>query len=292
MGVFSMKWFKHLSTARNDERIARLEDKCGLEGYGFYFKMLELVAEAIDQSDKCVVTYSMSRWGRQTNITTKKWLFLASCCADVDLMIVQRCNDDITVNIPNLLKYRDNHTKNLQVTSQQDIDKYKEDKDKERDIKTTCAEPIGSPLPQPDRISKKIEGIDGKATAKKEKIVLPMVIELPLCASGTYFPVTQKDIDEWSGLYPAVDVLQDLRSMIGWLNANPSRRKTKTGIRSFINSWLAKTQNSGQQKSLNSVTNRNSGLRQPAECPTYVYQGNQGAIDSTATEILHDSARL
>ena len=66
-----MKWFKHQSTARNDEKIARLEDRCGLEGYGFYFKMLELVAEAIDQSDKCEVTYSMSRWGRQTNVTTK-----------------------------------------------------------------------------------------------------------------------------------------------------------------------------------------------------------------------------
>lgn len=128
-----MKWFKHQSAARNDEKIARLEDKCGLEGYGFYFKMLEIVAEVIDSTDRCEVTYSMSRWGRQTNVTTKKWLFLSSCCADVGLMIVQRCNDDITVNIPNLLKYRDNHTKNLQVTSKQEKEKEIE---KERDSTT------------------------------------------------------------------------------------------------------------------------------------------------------------
>ena len=57
-GGLIMKWFKHLSTARNDEKIARLEDKCGLEGYGFYFKMLELVAESVDQTDRFEVTYS------------------------------------------------------------------------------------------------------------------------------------------------------------------------------------------------------------------------------------------
>lgn len=72
-----MKWFKHLSVARNDERIARLEDKAGLEGYGFYFKMLEIVAEVVDASDKCEVTFSLTRWGRQANITSKKFLNLS-----------------------------------------------------------------------------------------------------------------------------------------------------------------------------------------------------------------------
>ncbi len=123
-----MKWFKHQSTARNDERIARLEDKAGLEGYGFYFKMLELVAENVDSTNRCEVTYSISRWGRQTNITTKKFLFLTQCCSNVGLMIAQRVGDDMTVKIPNLLKYRDNHTKNLQAACKQDTE---EDKDTE-----------------------------------------------------------------------------------------------------------------------------------------------------------------
>ncbi len=137
-----MKWFKHQSMARNDEKISRLEDKCGLEGYGFYFKMLEIVAEVVDSTDKCDVTYSMSRWGRQTNVTTKKWLYLAQCCADVGLMMMCRgadegltnsCRgaDDITINIPNLLKYRDNHTKNLQATCKQELE---EDTEEEEDI--------------------------------------------------------------------------------------------------------------------------------------------------------------
>lgn len=117
-----MKWFKHQSSARNDERLSRLEDKAGLEGYGFYFKMLEIVAEVIDESDRHEVTYSLSRWGRQANITSKKFIFLVQCCADVGLMLVQRSSDDITVKIPNLLKYRDNHTKNLQATCKQEVE--------------------------------------------------------------------------------------------------------------------------------------------------------------------------
>lgn len=117
-----MKWFKHQSSARNDERLSRLEDKAGLEGYGFYFKMLEIVAEVIDETDRHEVTYSLSRWGRQANITSKKFIFLAQCCADVGLLIVQRCDNDYIIRIPNLLKYRDNHTKNLQATSKQEVE--------------------------------------------------------------------------------------------------------------------------------------------------------------------------
>jgi hypothetical protein len=137
-----MKWFKHQSTARNDEKIARLEDKAGLEGYGFYFKVLEIVAEVVDASDKHEVTFSLTRWGRQTNITSKKFLFLSQCCADVGLMSVQRVDDDITVKIPNLLKYRDNHTKNLQAASKQEKE---EEKEKEREKEKESKVPENAP---------------------------------------------------------------------------------------------------------------------------------------------------
>ena len=76
--------------------------------------MLEIVAELINETDRVEVTYSVSRWGRQTNISTKKFLYLVQCCADVGLMSVHRAGDDMLIKIPNLLKYRDNHTRNLQ----------------------------------------------------------------------------------------------------------------------------------------------------------------------------------
>ena len=59
------------------------------------------------------------------------------------------------------------------------------------------------------------------------------------------FPVFEEQIHQWAELYPAVDIMQQLRGMKGWLYANPAKRKTKAGIMRFINSWLAKEQDRG-----------------------------------------------
>ena len=72
----------------------------------------------------------------------------------------------------------------------------------------------------------------------------PPIFTLP-CIGGGEFPLTQEDVDKWSELYPAVDVPQEIRAMIGWLDANPSRRKTVSGAKRFANNWLSKAQNHG-----------------------------------------------
>ena len=46
-------------------------------------------------------------------------------------------------------------------------------------------------------------------------------------------------------VYPAVDVMQELRKMSSWSTDNPKKRKTKGGIRRFINAWLSKEQDKG-----------------------------------------------
>lgn len=53
-------------------------------------------------------------------------------------------------------------------------------------------------------------------------------------------------VEQWSQLFPAVDVLQELRKMKSWLDSNPSRRKTKRGILRFVNSWLSREQDKGK----------------------------------------------
>ena len=63
--------------------------------------------------------------------------------------------------------------------------------------------------------------------------------------SGREYPVSQEQVTEWARLYPAVDIMQQLRAMRGWLLANPTRRKTNSGVARFINAWLAKEQNKG-----------------------------------------------
>ncbi|MEL7659582.1 replisome organizer [Acetobacterium wieringae] len=71
-----------------------------------------------------------------------------------------------------------------------------------------------------------------------------IVIALPLL-DKTEYPITENQIKGWCELYPAVDVMQEIRKMRGWLEANPKRGKTKAGILRFITGWLAKEQDKG-----------------------------------------------
>ena len=70
------------------------------------------------------------------------------------------------------------------------------------------------------------------------------VITLPT-NTGEEYPVTQEFIDEMQGLYPAVDALEQLRKIRGWLMTNPKKRKTKAGMARFVNTWLGKEQDRG-----------------------------------------------
>ena len=83
-------------------------------------------------------------------------------------------------------------------------------------------------------------------------VLPPAVTELPVLTiplvNGTEFPVFQRDVDEYAALYPDVNVIQELRNMRGWCLANPTRRKTKKGIRAFINTWLKKAQQEAAMK--------------------------------------------
>lgn len=76
---------------------------------------------------------------------------------------------------------------------------------------------------------------------------MPPVIFLPL-NDGTEYPVSQEQCHEWAGLYPAVDVIQQLRQMRAWLIANPRRRKTARGINGFIVNWLSREQDKPGRK--------------------------------------------
>lgn len=83
-----------------------------------------------------------------------------------------------------------------------------------------------------------LPGAQGGAPAQ------PIVAELLLNDKTTY-AVTEDQANKWAGLYPAVDILAELRKMVGWCDANPTKRKTRRGILRFINAWLSKEQDKG-----------------------------------------------
>lgn len=78
------------------------------------------------------------------------------------------------------------------------------------------------------------------------------VSELPVeeisLNDGSMYPLYQRDVDEYARLYPAVDIIQELRNIRGWCMANPARRKTRKGVNRFINGWLSKAQDKGGKR--------------------------------------------
>lgn len=80
-----------------------------------------------------------------------------------------------------------------------------------------------------------------KATPKEpENYFIKLILN-----DNSYYYVIDEEVKEYKLLYPNVNVEQQLRNMAGWLNANQRKRKTKRGIKRFINSWLSKEQDRG-----------------------------------------------
>ena len=74
---------------------------------------------------------------------------------------------------------------------------------------------------------------------------MPPVIQIPL-NDGSLYDVEEHQAQEWKELFPAVDVIQELKKMRAWCDANPSKRKTKRGVKAFIVKWLMREQDKGK----------------------------------------------
>lgn len=119
-----MKWFKHLTDSHIDEKLAALLASHGAEGYGFWWLIVEAVANQIGKDgDKCSVSYPMSYWMRLTGVYhLKKARILFECMSNLSLIYAQcspnvstiydlSMKDVLTISIPNILKYRDEYSK-------------------------------------------------------------------------------------------------------------------------------------------------------------------------------------
>lgn len=116
-------------------------------------------------------------------------------------------------------------------------------------LKDDGCQVVAKRLPQ-DSIGKVSIGkvsIEDVMPSTDKSAPVPSVIEISLNDKSMY-PITQPDVDKWAKLYPAVDIMSELRKMVGWCDANPAKRKTKAGINRFINSWLAREQDRGGNK--------------------------------------------
>ena len=110
-----MRWFKHMTDTKSDEKIASLISMAGMEGYGFYWSIIEMVAKQIDKgSDKCSVTYPLPYLSRQLYLHHNKVSNLLGKLQVTGLILLSKSEVNggvsYTITCPNLLKYRDEYS--------------------------------------------------------------------------------------------------------------------------------------------------------------------------------------
>lgn len=107
----NMRWFKHMTASADDEKIAQLMSKTGLEGYGFWWRVVEIVAGKVGGDNETSVTFPARKWGNLLELRPDKFRRLAETCRNCGLFELVLSENDITVNIPNILKFRDEWSK-------------------------------------------------------------------------------------------------------------------------------------------------------------------------------------
>jgi len=270
-----MRWFKHLSNAAEDESMALLIDRFGLEGYGLWWRILEVIAAGMNKgSGRHEATYTWRKWrslcgmyhqsrfksillflasqGKFTLISAPSPEHLRTISAPspehlrtisapspehLDVISKASQQDLLTISCPNLLKFRDEYHKKSGQT--------------------------------PDNVQKKSVACQEQETETETETETEVEVDKkPLCTepampdsepainepspnkrirmdyeSREWTGITETEMEEWRKAYPACDIEREIDRAGLWLLANPTKRK-KDCYR-FLTNWIGRTQERG-----------------------------------------------
>lgn len=102
-----MRWFKHMTASADDEKLALVLDECGLTGYGFFWRVLEIIAAQVDESGKNYCAYTKRVWCNKLAINHQAWSKMIASCKQAGLFNVSDEGQLVKVESPNILKFRD-----------------------------------------------------------------------------------------------------------------------------------------------------------------------------------------
>ncbi len=106
-----MRWFKHMTRAHTDERLARFRERAGIGGYGLYWLLVEIIAgEMGPRETNASASYSVRNWTKLLDVRPSFFRKHISSCQGVGLISFETRDDLITISIPNILKYRDEYS--------------------------------------------------------------------------------------------------------------------------------------------------------------------------------------
>lgn len=105
-----MRWFKHLTVSKRDEKLMSVQDEFGPWGYGIYWMILEEIAEKLDKKNDPAVTLSNKNWARLCGVSVKKMKNFFIFTSNLHLFDIKFNGNGTSIKCPNMMKYRDEYT--------------------------------------------------------------------------------------------------------------------------------------------------------------------------------------
>lgn len=159
-------------------------------------------------------------------------------------------NDEVRTAISHLLKTNEitkQSTNKFTVFTVVNYSLYQNNPEQEQSQDTGNAQTIPKPFPIIKEYKKGIREESNSTICPEPENSAPNPSGIQLILNDkTFYDVPMDKLALWREAYPAVDLEHELQKMRAWLDANPTKRKTRRGIERFINNWLTRTQDSGR----------------------------------------------
>ena len=127
-----MRWMKHLSLAHADDSIGGILELHGAEGYGVWWLILEDIAAPMEPGKMTPsAAHSLLKWAQICHCSTRRFRSIANSLAEKSLILIETDLERIRIEVPNILKYKDEYSKRSGETPEQEqIQKQRESREK------------------------------------------------------------------------------------------------------------------------------------------------------------------
>ena len=247
---YTISYFPHYT--KDSKTMFIIENKYGIEGYGFWFKLLELLCSTKGLSYNCSENGSMDYLIAKTKTSQEKAEDILNTLANLNaidkdlwknkIIWCQNLVENVTdvfkrriIEIPLKPIYTDSNSINANINKDND-------NKKPINVSTSGISVSTSGISAPQSKLNQIKSNKLNNTSAPSKLEARPKIDFDFI-NRKWKNITKEDVKFWKETYPACDIKTELKKIQGWLVGNPKRKKSN--YMRFINNWLSRQQEKG-----------------------------------------------
>ncbi|NHZ84369.1 MAG: hypothetical protein GWP19_00630 [Planctomycetia bacterium] len=236
-----MRWFKHLTQAHDDQKIsAILYEKNGLELYGLYWLILEMVALEYGEEGKTFVEFPARKLANIAGISPKKFQKMTETLSNINLFTVEFSNNFVKLDVPNIKKFRDEYSRK----------KAKKDEDEKDENVRTISGQSTEQLRHQIKIKKQIKKTETELNLNSDVVDF---FQFYTCSKAIPDNSEITIIEEILDKYPLSEwrpVLKNMRNMFDLGKAKiPPLKFWLTHYLTYVNPHMSSMKNFGSKQS-------------------------------------------